>query len=85
LQCANDPPAFGGGVYQPVSLLYADKPYIIATQQNGSAPNAFGVVRRRPLLLVFECTAMLNLGTVVTLYMLYVAHAAGMAHLNRVK
>lgn len=45
LQCSNEPPDFGGGVYQPLNLLYADRPYIIATQQNGSAPNAFGSVR----------------------------------------
>jgi hypothetical protein len=44
LQCTNQPPDFGGGLFQPVTLLYADHPYIIATEQDGTHPTAFGVV-----------------------------------------
>jgi hypothetical protein len=44
LQCTNQPPDFGGGLYQPVTVLYADKPYVIATEQDGIHPTAFGVV-----------------------------------------
>ena len=44
LQCTNQPPDFGGGLYQPVTVLYADQPYIIATEQDGTDPNSYGVV-----------------------------------------
>lgn len=52
LQCTNQPPDFGGGLYQPVTVLYADKPYIIATQQDGTDPTSYGVVGSRFLCLV---------------------------------
>ena len=44
MQCTNQPPDIGGGLYQPVAVLYADKPYVIATQQDGTHPTAFGAV-----------------------------------------